>query len=217
LYGELLLRSGNLASKLVFSAGHGASATGLPAAVSILGGTSLIVDPDAAMVKSVLRQGGVDFVVNTLDEAVRVLKNEIRKHTPLSVVLVADMEAVAREMAERGIVPDLEVQIVGIEEVHDVVPSPSILRLFQNAGLVKPSEALVRWLDEHGWEERAVEVESIANLRTLDVRLIELLSGDDSARLQWLRRIPQYQRPSVDTGRILWLAPSESDLFSAVS
>ncbi len=72
LYGELMARRESWAGQLVFACGEEMSATGLPAAVSIAGGTSLILDPDARVVKSVFRQGGVDFVVNTLDEALRV-------------------------------------------------------------------------------------------------------------------------------------------------
>ena len=68
LYGELLARSDVWGGKLVFTSGEGASATGLPAAVSIAGGTTLVLDPEAATVKAVFRNGGIDFVVNTLDE-----------------------------------------------------------------------------------------------------------------------------------------------------
>jgi urocanate hydratase len=93
LYGELVARHESWAGKLVFACGEGASATGLPAAASIAGGTALLLDPDAAAVKAVFRQGGVDFVVNTLDEALRVLKNEIRKQRPLSVALKGDVQS----------------------------------------------------------------------------------------------------------------------------
>ena len=94
LYGELVSR-GAKAGRGSWSspAEPGQAATGLPAAVSIAGGTSLLLDPDAAAVKSVFRHGGVDFVVNTLDEALRVLKNEIRKHRPLSVALEGAVRA----------------------------------------------------------------------------------------------------------------------------
>jgi hypothetical protein len=145
-----------------------------------------------------------------VDEAVRVLKNEIRKHTPLSVVLVADVDAVAQEISERGIVPDVQVQILGSEEVADPAASTPILRLSQRDGMVETSELLSRWLADRAWEERLLDVDSIAALRTLDVRLIAMLSPEDSARLQWLRRIPHYQRPSAEIGRVLWLTSSES-------
>jgi urocanate hydratase len=111
LYGELVARRESWAGQLVFACGEGASATGLPAAVSIAGGTLLVLDPDAAALKSVFRQGGVDFVVNTLDEALRVLKNEIRKHRPLSVALEGAMAPAIAEIRERGVLPDLQVSI----------------------------------------------------------------------------------------------------------
>jgi hypothetical protein len=209
LYGELMLRNDSLASKLVFTAGSGSSATGLAAAVSILGGTSLIVDPDAAVVRSVLRQGGVDFVVNTLDEALRVLKNEIRKHTPLSVVLVADVDASVQEMSERGVMPDVEVQIAAKYELASALETKTVLRLLRSSGIIEPSEPFSQWLVDSGWEERLLDVDTIAALRTLDVRLISMLGAEDSVRLRWLQRIAQYQRPSAETGRVMWLRSSE--------
>ena len=43
------------------------------------------------------------------DEALRVLKNEIRKHRPLSVALDGAVEPAIEEMRERGVLPDLQV------------------------------------------------------------------------------------------------------------
>ena len=60
LYGELLARSDVWGGKLVFTCGDGASATGLPAAVSIAGGTTLVLDSDSATVKAVFRSGGIE-------------------------------------------------------------------------------------------------------------------------------------------------------------
>lgn len=114
LYGELVARRESWAGRLVFACGEDVSATGLPSAVSLAGGTTLALDPDAASVKRVFRTGGVDFVVNTLDEALRVLKNEIRKHRPLSVGLVAELHTTLAEMVERGVLPDLQVSIGGV-------------------------------------------------------------------------------------------------------
>ena len=48
-----------------------------------------------------------DFVVNSLDEALRTLKNEIRQRRPLAVALLADPDQVTDEAAERGLAPRL--------------------------------------------------------------------------------------------------------------
>jgi urocanate hydratase len=192
LYGELLARSERWAGKLVFTSGTGASATGLPAAVSIAGGTSLILDSDSAMVKAVFRSGGIDFVVNTLDEALRVLKNEIRQHKPLSVALIADIESTLAEISERGVQPDL----------HWEVSS-------------SPTTELTAWLASRSWSAHEFTADTTAALRTLDTRLLEALPPDDSLRRVWLQRITHYQRPTANSARILWLTPAEAAQLEA--
>jgi urocanate hydratase len=51
--------------------------------------------------------GIIDFLVTSLDEALRILKNEIRKRETVAVCVAAAPEAVEREMLERGVLPDL--------------------------------------------------------------------------------------------------------------
>ena len=204
LYAELISRHPTYAGRLVFAHGPGCSATGLPAAVSIAGGTSLLLDPDIPTVKSIFRQGGLDFVVNSLDEAIRVLKNEIRKHTPLSVALTADPAAVLTEMRERGFQPDLELTLAGADPVS---LSHASLHLNITDGLIQSSSHVLTWLASHHWSEHLLPTVTTADLRTLDTRLIALL--DDPIRQQWLRRIANYQRPAPSTGRAIWLTPAE--------
>jgi urocanate hydratase len=181
-YGNLIARRESWAGQFVFTAGEGSSATGLPAAVSIAGGCTLVLDPDAAAVKSVFRQGGVDFVVNTLDEAVRVLKNEIRQHKPLSVALIAPLQPALDEMAERGIQPDLDYTA----PIDDL---------------------LTPMLAARNWSEVTIPAPS---LRILDAQLLTLLPPDDTLRRRWLERIAHYQRPTPGTPRLLWLTPEET-------
>ena len=205
LYAELLSRYDTLASRLIFTHGARCSATGLAAAVNIAGGVSLLVDPDAVTVKATFRSGGLDFLVTNLDEALRVLKNEIRKHTPLSVALIADPAAVLAEMQARGVQPDLE---ISFGESPDSLALTS-LSLATDAGLIQPSTHALAWLTARSWSENTVPAETTADLRALDVHLIQQLPSGDAIRLQWLRRIPHYVRPAAGTGRTIWLTPAE--------
>jgi hypothetical protein len=208
LYGELVARRESWAGQLVFACGEGASATGLPATVSIAGGTLLVVDPDAAAVKSVFRQGGVDFVVNTLDEALRVLKNEIRKHRPLSVALEGAMAPAIAEIRDRGVLPDLQVSI-GAADDESARLGIEWLRLANDGGVVPPSARLEQWLRERGWSEVALEHATTAELRALDARLLAQLPEGEARRRTWVQRIPHYQRPAPGGSRVIWLAEAE--------
>jgi hypothetical protein len=216
LYGELMARRESWAGQLVFACGAGASATGLPAAVSIAGGTSLILDPDTAAVKSVFRQGGVDFVVNTLDEALRTLKNEIRKHRPLSVALEGPVQPALAEMRERGVLPDLQVSVGEMAE-SEVQLGVEHLRLASQGAVVVSSARLEAWLMERGWYEVVLERATTAEMRGLDARLLALLPEADAQRRTWLQRIGHYQRAIYGRARVVWLTKVEQAAESSAA
>lgn len=207
LYGELMARRESWAGQLVFACGKGVSTTGLPASASIAGGTSLVLDSYAPAVKSVFRAGGVDFVVNTLDEALRVLKNEIRKHRPLSVALVSAEQTALEEMGERGVAPDLQVML----ETGSEFPGAPNLNLAIEHGVVHPSEALESWLRERGWSEVVLERGTMAEMRDLDAHLLALMP--EPVRRTWVQRIGHYQRASAGGARVIWLTEGERTAF----
>lgn len=212
LYGELVCRQESWAGKLVFTCGPRSSATGLAVAVSIAGGTSLVVDPDAATVKSVFRQGGVDFVVNTLDEALRVLKNEIRKQNPLSVALISDIQPVIDEMTERGVLPDI---YIGINDVGlSSLAAKECLCLSADGEHLLQSDGASQWLITRSFSESVLAVADMSELRDQDETLVQIIPASDIVRLQWLRRISHYQRPSAEAGRVVWLTPQELQILS---
>ena len=62
---------------------------------------------DQTRQKQAIRDGVVDFLVTSLDEALRILKNEIRKGETVAVCVGAAPKTVEQEMLERGVAPDL--------------------------------------------------------------------------------------------------------------
>jgi hypothetical protein len=98
----------SLGGKLLYAGQLDADASALLVAASIAGAASLAVSADAAAGKQAMRDGVVDFLVNSLDEALRILKNEIRKRTTVAVCVVQDNKAdFARLLLGRGVLPDL--------------------------------------------------------------------------------------------------------------
>lgn len=78
-------------------------------AANIAGAASFTISAESAALRQAMREGVVDFVVTTLDEALRILKNEVRKRQPVSVAIhCADVSAFMLEMKERGVRPDLQ-------------------------------------------------------------------------------------------------------------
>jgi urocanate hydratase len=98
---------GSLEGKLVVSGGMGGMGGAQPLAATMAGASFLGIDVDPERIKKRLKTGYCDFMVNTLDEALRILKNAVRQKEAVSVGLVGNCADIIPELAERGVVPDL--------------------------------------------------------------------------------------------------------------
>jgi len=112
LYAGLICRAADgaeagLGGKLLYAGELDGEGRALLVAGNIAGAGSLSATADVAAQKQAIRDGVADFLVTSLDEALRILKNEIRKRETVAVCVAAAPEAVEREMRERGVVADL--------------------------------------------------------------------------------------------------------------
>ncbi len=98
---------GSLAGKLVASGGMGGMGGAQPLAATMNGAAFLGIDVDPERIKRRVKSGYCDVMVNSLDEALRILKNAVRKGEATSVGLVGNCADLIPEMAKRGVVPDL--------------------------------------------------------------------------------------------------------------
>jgi len=98
---------GDLSGKLIVSGGMGGMGGAQPLAGTMTGAAFLGIDVDPERIKKRIKSGYCDFMVNTLDEALRILKNAVRKKENISVGLVGNCADVIPELADRGVVPDI--------------------------------------------------------------------------------------------------------------
>src|SRR5262250_2984556 len=98
---------GTLAGKLVVTGGMGGMGGAQPLAATMNGAAFLGIDVDPERIKKRLKTGYCDVMVTSLDEALRILKNAVRKGEATSVGLVGNCANVIPELAKRGVVPDL--------------------------------------------------------------------------------------------------------------
>jgi urocanate hydratase len=98
---------GDLSGKLIVSGGMGGMGGAQPLAATMTGAAFLGIDVDPERIKKRLKTGYCDFMVNSLDEALRILKNAVRKKENISVGLVGNCADIIPELAERGVVPDI--------------------------------------------------------------------------------------------------------------
>ena len=98
---------GDLSGKLIVSGGMGGMGGAQPLAATMNRAAFLGVDVDPERIKKRLKTGYCDFMVNSLDEALRILKNAVRKKENVSVGLIGNCADVIPELADRGVVPDI--------------------------------------------------------------------------------------------------------------
>jgi urocanate hydratase len=98
---------GNLSGKLVVSGGMGGMGGAQPLAATMNGAAFLGIDVDPECIKRRVKTGYCDVMVTQLDEALRILKNAVRKGEATSVGLVGNCADLIPEIAKRGVVPDV--------------------------------------------------------------------------------------------------------------
>jgi Urocanase Rossmann-like domain len=100
-------REMGLGGKLLYAGELNAQGRARVVAGNVAGCATLAATADVVAQKLSIRDGVVDFLVNSLDETLRILKNEIRQHKTVAVCVGAAPDTVEREMEERGVQPDM--------------------------------------------------------------------------------------------------------------
>jgi urocanate hydratase len=138
---------GDLAGKLIVSGGMGGMGGAQPLAATMTGAAFLGIDVDPERIKKRLKTGYCDFMVTTLDEALRILKNAVRKKENVSVGLVGNCADVIPELADRGVVPDiLTDQTSAHDPLNGYVPN----------GMTLDEALLLRKRDPKEYEEKSL-------------------------------------------------------------
>jgi urocanate hydratase len=205
---------GDLAGKLIVSGGMGGMGGAQPLAATMTGAAFLGIDVDPERIKKRLRTGYCDFMVNTLDEALRILKNAVRKKENVSVGLVGNCADVIPELAVRGVVPDiLTDQTSAHDPLNGYVPNGMSL-----------TEALeLRRHDPKAYEEKSLDsiarhVEGMLRLQKMgsvtfdygnNIRTFAFQRGVKNA-YDFPGFVPAYIRPLFCEGRgpFRWVALS---------
>ena len=139
---------GDLAGKLIVSGGMGGMSGAQPLAATMTGACYLGIEVDPEHIKKRLRTAYCDFMVNSLDEALRILKNAVRKKENISVGLIGNCGDVIPELAERGVVPDiLTDQTSAHDPLNGYVPSGMTLEQANELRKRDPKAYLEKSLD----------------------------------------------------------------------
>lgn len=192
----------SLTGKLLLRSSFDAKAIADLIAASVAGAASLCVDSHADLLHQGLRAGVCDFVVGHLDEALRILKNQIRKASPVSVCLAADPEQSLNALAERGVQPDL------------MSPASShAYRIFVERGaMVLPAAgAADATISALIWTAGAARV--LPQIAQLASQALDPARPDTPARRHWLHAAPRYLGRTFGQRQVLRMTEEESAAF----
>jgi urocanate hydratase len=185
-----------------------------PLAATMAGAAFLGIDVDPERIKKRLKSGYCDFMVNSLDEALRILKNAVRKKENISVGLVGNCADIIPELADRGVVPDiLTDQTSAHDPLNGYVPN----------GMSLADALELRKLDPKAYQEKSLDamarhVEGMLRLQKMgavtfdygnNIRTFAFHRGVSDA-YNFPGFVPAYIRPLFCEGRgpFRWVALS---------
>jgi len=205
---------GSLVGKLVVSGGMGGMGGAQPLAATMNGGAFLGIDVDPERIKRRLKTGYCDVMVTDLDEALRILKNAVRKGEATSVGLVGNCADLIPAMAHRGIVPDLLTdQTSAHDPLNGYVPNGMPLDAALDLRRKNPGEYQKRSLDAIAAHVRGMLALQKLGAVTFDygnnIRTFAYDNGVKDA-YDFPGFVPEYIRPLFCEGRgpFRWVALS---------
>ncbi len=166
------------------------------------GAASIFLEEDPGQIRMAVREGCCTFAVHSLDEALRIVKNEVRQRRAITVALGGDPATWLQDMAERGVQPQ------AFAATRELAPGeePAIealrhrgMRTIRGFGLIAPHgdsidlESHVEQATAGGWSLREETASSPAERRAQDAALLQSLTHEDRIGLlagQWLQAAP---------------------------
>jgi urocanate hydratase len=141
----------SLKGKFVLTAGLGGMGGAQPMAITMNEGVGLIVEVDRLRAERRRLMGYVDTVVDTLEEAMTLVQENITAGKPLSIGLIGNASDVYRELVLRDVTPDV---------VTDQTPAHEAL-MYVPSGLSVAAADELRMSDPDMYRERAMEAMSV--------------------------------------------------------
>jgi hypothetical protein len=194
-----------LGGKLLYAGELSGPGRELLFAANIAGAASIGASADPVAQREAIRDGVIDFLVTSLEEALRILKNEIRKHQAVSVAVSIDPNLLVEQMLDRGVLPDL-------------LPSDSGLSGEQRASFLNhgalpianpasTERSFVTWSAERDFPRLLPKIDALAH---------SVIPETDRLRSRWLRLAPRYLGRLAQRQHGVALAADELRRFQAM-
>jgi urocanate hydratase len=213
---------------LIVACGLGGRGAALALAANIAGGACLVIDERSEVCRAAMRAGACDFVVNTVDEALRALKNQVRQRKPLSVALELGVAPALDELMERGVQPELFAASGFDGPSNDGEITARAMGMFgergallvdfdgsmRGAGAIDASATLDTYARERGLRMESFVFASAQELRAFDAKLLATLPSPDP-RYRWCTSAPRFFHRERPHRRVVFLTQQERGELTA--
>ncbi len=143
---------GDWSGKWILTAGLGGMGGAQPLAATMAGASCITIECQRSRIEFRLRTRYVDFMAETLDEALALLEQSFRDKKPLSIGLLGNAADLLPEMVKRGVRPDL---VTDQTSAHDPVN-----------GYLPSGWTVAEWEEKRVSDPAAVETAARASMAT---------------------------------------------------
>jgi hypothetical protein len=211
---------GTLGGRIVAVPTLAPEASWLILAAGIASAASLAIESDLLRIRLAIRQRICEFTVNTLDETIRILKNQVRQRQAVAVCLSSGLSPALGEMLDRGLQPDLiALPANGFGNYEESrLMARLIARGSRALDLAGPAQAPVWGIGSTAdgcvdvrW--RVTQAPGIW-LPKIDSIFEQCFPGDP--RCRWIRVAPLYFDRALQFERFVRLRPEEAGAFLTI-
>jgi urocanate hydratase len=202
---------------LIVACGLTAGGEQFSIAANIAGAGFLAVESKADICRAAMRSGACDFIVNSVDEALRILKNEIRKHKPVSVALSMNEASALDELLERGVQPEMFARFGEASKVAEGAArrfsalGAMVAEFDHKSSLGLDADAkLEEFAAQRGLSSVAFLLADAEQLRDRDAQLLRLVPPDDPRR-RWFAAAPRFFHRERPYRRVAYLTSAERE------
>jgi len=114
--------AGDMAGRILFTAGHGGMGANQPRAMSMHGGICICVDVNEEIINKRIKIGFTDIKANSLDEAIEMAKKAAEEERALAIGVVGNAATLYWEAFDSGFEPDIVTEMCPCHDPLSYIP-----------------------------------------------------------------------------------------------
>ncbi|UTR06835.1 urocanate hydratase [Alkalihalobacillus sp. LMS6] len=159
--GKKAFGSSDLSGRFIVTGGMGGMSGAQPLAGKMAKAVILVVEVDKARIERKIKEGYCDFLVEDLDEALKLVDTYTTKREPASIGLVGNCADILPELVRKGVTPDFVTdQTSAHDPINGYIPN----------GLSVQEAIHLRKNDPKGYEKRSIQAMGVHVQAMLDLQ-----------------------------------------------